>query len=152
VLHAIQRRANQRHPTRAGTYSFAVQLNYVNFASGQFEGPTGTQQLTITIGTGRSDRLILYSASLNLECGSYEPVMQLWESDANSGATYTVTQTSTGTRIDTFTGNSESPDPGVLQRFAVPSGTFPRTHPASVTVTDTLGGSATIPVTEVTGC
>jgi Putative Ig domain len=138
-------------PTQAGTYSFAVQLANVNDDSGQICGPTGTQQLAITIGTGRSDRLILYSAFLNLECGSSEPVMQLEDSDANSGATYTVTQTSTGMRIDTFTGNESGIS--VLHRFAVPSGTFPHgPHPGSVTVTDTLGGSATIPVRQASGC
>jgi len=139
-------------PTRAGTYSFAVQLANVNDASGQIEGPTGTQRLTITIGTGRSDRLVLESARLNLECGSYEPLMQLFQSDANSGATYTVTVTSTGERIHGFTGSSESPT-GVDIRFAVPSGTFPfGTHPGSITVTDTLGDSATFPVTQSSGC
>jgi hypothetical protein len=139
-------------PTKAGTYAFTVQITPQPTNLGQPAGPPGTQQLTITIGTGRSDRLTLYSARLNLECGSYEPLMQLFESDANSGATYTVTQTSTGTRIDTFTGNSRSPG-GVLKRFAVPSGTFPPgPHPGSVTVTDTLGGSATIPVRQASGC
>jgi hypothetical protein len=138
-------------PTQAGTYSFAVQLANVNDDSGQICGPTATQQLTITIGTGSSDRLVLRSAGLNLECGSYEPQLQLFESDANSGATHTMTVTSTGKQIGTFTESGESPT-GADQRFNVPSGTFPSRTGQSVTVTDTLGGSATIPVRIVSGC
>jgi hypothetical protein len=52
-------------PTTAGTYSFTVQLNNVNYASGQICGPTGTQQLTITIGTGSSDRPANVAARYN---------------------------------------------------------------------------------------
>ena len=139
-------------PAKVGRYAFTVKITPQPNSAGQPGGPSGTQRLSITIGTGHSDRLVGYSAHLNPECGSYEPVMDLFASDANSGVTYTVTQTSTGTRIATFTGNSRSPG-GVDHRFAVPSGTFPfGAHPGSVTVTGTLSGSATIPVTQISGC
>ena len=136
-------------PTRAGTYAFAVQLANVE-GTGQICGPTGTQPLTITIGTGSSDRLIVQRAELRILCGDL-PTMEFWASDANNGATFTVTQTSTGTPIHTFTGISETPAPGVLIRFPVPT-PFARSFQGSITVTDTAGGSATAPVGKIVGC
>jgi hypothetical protein len=139
-------------PTKAGMYAFTVQITPQPNNLGQPAGPSGTQQLTITIGTGRSDRLVLDSARLNLECGGYEPVLQLQASDANSGATYTITATATGKQIATYTGSSASPDPAAVD-FAVSSpGAFPSKTNQSVTVTDSLGGSATIPVSVRSGC
>jgi hypothetical protein len=43
-------------PTHAGTYSFTVQITPQPDNLGQPAGPSGTQRLTITIGTGKSDR------------------------------------------------------------------------------------------------
>lgn len=149
-------------PTRAGTYAFTVQIRPGDNGFGQQAGPSGTQQLTITIGTGSSDRLalsgtLLGSARLNMECNVDEPVMTFYASDANSGATYTVTETSTGTVLHTFTGIGESPTgQGNYILFAVPASTaatFPSgTNEGSITVTDTVGGSATIPVRKASGC
>jgi hypothetical protein len=79
-------------PTQAGTYSFAVQLANVNDASGQICGPTGTQQLTITIGTGHSDRAVIRGASWNLHTGT----LGIGGYDANIGALWSVSVTSTG--------------------------------------------------------
>jgi hypothetical protein len=79
-------------PTKAGTYSFAVELANVNFASGQFCGPTATQQLTITIGTGSSDRAVITGAGWNVHTG----VLAISGYDANIGALWSVSVTSTG--------------------------------------------------------
>jgi hypothetical protein len=79
-------------PTKAGTYALTVQITPHPNSLGQPTGPSGTQQLTITIGPGRSDRLLLLSASFsNGACSGLPPDLKLKESDANSGATYTVT-------------------------------------------------------------
>jgi hypothetical protein len=142
-------------PTRTGTYPFAVQLANVNYASGQICGPTRTRPLTITIGTGDSDRLVVHSARLNIVCG-YPPLMTFFASDANYGATYTVTETSTGKQINTFTRTSESPTPGGTVRFGVSASTaqsFPKPPKKGlITITDTVGGSATVQVKKVEGC
>jgi hypothetical protein len=140
-------------PTKAGRYAFAVQITPQPNNLGQPAGPPGTQRLTITIGTGSSDRLVLDGqARLNLECGNYGPILQLVESDANTGVTYTVTATSTDKPIGTFTDSSASPG-GVGHSLSVSPGTFPSIRdPGSVTVTDSLGGSATIPVSVRSGC
>lgn len=44
-------------PTKAGTYSFAVEFSPTQDAPIGTAGPSGTQQLTITIGAGTLDRL-----------------------------------------------------------------------------------------------
>jgi hypothetical protein len=152
-------------PTKAGTYTVTVTMTPGANEFGQQAGPTGTQQLTITISTGRSDRLILRGAAqegssvrLNMGCGTDEPVMSFYASDANAGATYTVTETSTGTLLHTFTGPTEAANgQGVGVPFAVPlsiADTFPKstTSEGTITVTDNAGGSATLPVDRVSGC
>jgi hypothetical protein len=45
-----------RSPTRAGTYPFTVQFTPTQDIGG---GPSGTQRLTITTGTGSSDRPVV---------------------------------------------------------------------------------------------
>jgi hypothetical protein len=139
-------------PTEAGTYAFTVQITPQPNSLGQPAGPSGTQQLTITVGTGSSDRLVLETARLNLGCGTDEPELQLQASDANSGATYTITATATGTRIVAYTGSSASADPAAINYPVSSPSAFPSRTGQSVTVTDTLGGSATIPVTVRSGC
>ena len=51
-------------PTQAGTYSFTVQITPQPNNLGQSAGPSGTQQLSITIGTGGSDRLVIRGTGL----------------------------------------------------------------------------------------
>jgi hypothetical protein len=111
-------------------------------------GPSGTQQLTITIGTGTADRLDLIGAVWSPH--SVNKTLQIHGFDANFGATYTVFATATGTKLGTFTESSAWQDGGIQNNLRVPPGptTFTSfTNPGSVTVTDSLGGSATIPVT-----
>lgn len=45
--------------TQAGTYAFTVQVTPWDNNAGGIVGPSGTQQLTITIGTGHSDRPLI---------------------------------------------------------------------------------------------
>ena len=79
-------------PAKAGTYAFAVQLANVNNASGQICGPAATQQLTITIGTGSSDRAVIKGAAWNVHNSGL--TISGW--DANISALWSVSVTSTG--------------------------------------------------------
>jgi hypothetical protein len=134
-------------PTKSGTYPFTVQFTPTQDIAPN-GGPSGTQQLTITIGSGTSDRLDLIGAVWSPH--SVNKTLQIHGFDANFGATYTVFATSTGTKLGTFTESSAWQDGGIQNNLRVPPGptTFTSfTNPGSVTVTDSLGGSATIPVT-----
>jgi len=133
-------------PTKAGTYPFTVQFAPTQDAPEA--GPPGTQQLTITIGTGTADRLDLTTAIWSPH--SVNKTLQIQGFDANFGATYTVFVTANGTQLGTFTESSAWQDGGIQNNLRVPPGptTFTSfTSPGSITVTDSLGGSATIPVT-----
>ena len=64
-------------PTHAGTYAVTVQIAPQPNNLGQSAGPSGTQQFTVTIGTGTPDRLSSWSRreeSRNraLACGSQD--------------------------------------------------------------------------------
>jgi len=133
-------------PTKAGTYPFTVQFAPTQDAPEA--GPPGTQQLTITIGTGTADRLDLTGAVWSPH--SVNKTLRIRGFDANFGATYTVFVTANGTQLGTFTESSAWRDGGIQNNLRVPPGptTFTSfTSPGSVTVKDSLGGSATIPVT-----
>ena len=133
-------------PTKAGTYPFTVQFAPTQDAPEA--GPPGTQQLTITIGTGAADRIELTRAIWSPH--SVNKTLQIQGFDANFGATFTVFVTANGTKLGTFSESSAWQDGGIQNNLRVPPGptTFTSfTSPGSVTVTDSLGGSATIPVT-----
>jgi Putative Ig domain len=95
-------------PTRAGTYTFTVQI------AAQAGGPDGYQTFTITIGNGTpaSDHLVISSAQY-LEKNGY---LRGFGFDVNVGATYTVYNTSTGAEIgplrEDSEGNPGAPFPG----------------------------------------
>ena len=78
--------------TQAGTYPFTVQITPAPNNLGQIPGPSGTQQLTITIGTGNSDRAVMKGAVFNVHIGGL--TISAW--DANIGARWSVSVTSTG--------------------------------------------------------
>ena len=82
-------------PTQTGTYSFTVQITPQPNNLGQPAGPSGTQQLTITVGTGGTDRLASVSAAYNIHTSR----LNVSGFDANVGAVYTVTMTSTGQQV-----------------------------------------------------
>jgi hypothetical protein len=134
-------------PTHAGTYPFTVQIAPQPNNLGQSAGPSGTQQLTITIGTGTSDRLHLaYAVWAPNTVNKY---LQISGFDANAGATFTAYVTSTGKEIGTFAERALWNDGSILSNFAVSpnAGILSETNPGTITVKDSLGGSATIALT-----
>jgi hypothetical protein len=79
-------------PTQAGTYAFTVQVTPWNNNAGGIVGPSSTQQLTITVGTGHSDRAVIRGAGWNGHTG----VLAISGWDANISALWSVSVTSTG--------------------------------------------------------
>jgi hypothetical protein len=130
-------------PTKAGTYSFTVQITPQPNNLGQPAGPSGTGKLTITIGTGTSDRLANVGALFNEHTGT----LTVGAFDVNVSALYSVTLTSTGKVIIPAQPNSNANDNGVL-RLSFASGPDPCGNGLScnVTVTDSLGSSVTVTV------
>jgi hypothetical protein len=130
-------------PTKAGTYSFTVQITPQPNNLGQPAGPSGTQKLTLTIGTGTSDRLANAGAIFNEHTGT----LTVGAFDVNVGALYSVTLTSTGKVIIPAQPNGNANDDGVL-RLSFASGPDPCGNGLScnVTVTDSLGSSVTVTV------
>ena len=122
-------------PTSAGTYPFTVKVQAQGNGSGT-PGPSSTQQLTITIGTGKSDRLANVSASYNVHTNT----LFVGFYDANIGALYSVTVTKTGKQVF-------PPQTLVLGAGGLRSkGTAPCGLGCTLTVTNTLGSSATAPL------
>ena len=117
-------------PTQAGTYPFTVQITS---AAG---GPSGTQPLTITIGTGSSDRLADVAAGFNVH--SFELVVTGF--DANAGLTYSVKLTSTGAVIIPAQVATWADGNWALTAGEDPC---PAGQTCSLTVTDSLGTSVT---------
>jgi hypothetical protein len=122
-------------PTQAGTYPFTVQITPTQDGGG---GPPGTQQLIITIGTGRSDRPLITGATWNghfsrLSVNGY---------DANFGALWSVSVTSTGRVLISNQQNTGTPDGHVGLRH---SGGYPCPFGGcDLTVTNSLGSSVTV--------
>ena len=126
-------------PTTAGTYSFAVELANVNNASGQICGPTATQQLTITIGTGHSDRPANMHAGFNIHTG-----FGLGGYDANNSVLWSVSVTSTG-RVIVSNARSRIGYPDAGQVIVNTGGGAPCGESSCLlTVTNSLGSSLTI--------
>lgn len=130
-------------PTKAGTYSFTVQITPQPNNLGQPAGPSGTQRLTITIGTGRSDRLAQVGAIFN----GHTSTLSVGAFDVNVSALYSVILTSTGKVIIPAQPNSGANDDGVL-RLSLATGPDPcgNGRSCNVTVTDSLGSSVTVTV------
>ena len=122
-------------PTSAGTYPFTVKVQAQGNGSGT-PGPSSTQQLTITIGTGKSDRLANVSASYNVHTNT----LFVGFYDANIGALYSVTVTKTGKQV--FPPQSLVLGAGGLRS----KGTAPCGLGCILTVTNSLGSSATAPL------
>ena len=122
-------------PTQAGTYPFTVQITPTQDGGG---GPPGTQQLTITIGTGSSDRPLITGASWNGHFSS----LSVNGYDANVGASWSVSVTSTGRVLISNQLNTGTPDGHVGLRH---SGGYPCPFGGcDLTVTNSLGSSVTV--------
>jgi hypothetical protein len=129
-------------PTQAGTYSFTVQITPQPNNLGQSAGPSGTQQLSITIGTGGSDRLVVTAAAYN----GHQNRLYVAGFDVNVSALYSVYVTSTGKLIIPAQPNRGAWDDGFLQLSASVPDPCGTTHSCSVTVKDSLGSSVTATV------
>ena len=124
-------------PTQAGMYPFTVQITPGVNNLGQIPGPSGTQQLTITIGTGSSDRAVIKGASFNVHVGGLR--ISAW--DANIGALWSVSVTSTGRVLISNQKGGLSDGFLTLRR----SGGYPcPIGGCDLTVTNSLGSSATV--------
>jgi len=124
-------------PATAGTYPFTVQIQSMPYPIGQSGPTTGTQQLTVTIGTGSSDRLVLTGAGWN----GHTRTLSVTGYDANAGALYSLSVTKTGKQII-----APSPAPGGFRGMAKSATPYPcpTASGCSLTVTDSLGTSATV--------
>jgi hypothetical protein len=120
-------------PTQAGTYAFTVQITPTQDGGG---GPPGTQQLAITIGTGSSDRAVITGASWN----GHTSILGVNGYDANVGALWSVSVTSTGRVIISNQLNVGIPDGHVGLRY---HGGDPCER-CDLTVTNNLGFSGTV--------
>ena len=124
-------------PTQAGTYAFTVQITPQPNNLGQIPGPSGAQQLTITIGTGTSDRPLVHASWRNylLIVGGY---------DANVSAHWSVYKTSTGQALVLNQPNLSTANDGVLDiphHGNDPCGVL---NSCDLTVTNSLGSSVTV--------
>jgi hypothetical protein len=133
-------------PTKAGTYLFTVQVTPTQDVAPN-GGPSGTQQLSVTIGAGTSDRVHMTRAVWSPN--SVNKYLQLAGFDANAGVTYTAYVTSTGHELGTFTESTLWNDGSFLSNFRVApnAGILSETNAGTVTITDSLGGSVTFPIT-----
>jgi hypothetical protein len=127
-------------PAKAGIYSFTVQITPQPNNLGQPAGPSGTQQLTITIGTGSSDRLANVRAVFN---GHLFKVL-VSGFNVNTSALYSVSITSTGKVII-----PAQPAASTDGRWELTSTHFSQdpcgaNKSCSLTVTDSLGSSVTV--------
>ena len=117
-----------------------MQLANVNDASGQICGPTGTQQLTITIGTGSSDR----PANIRTGWNGHTSTLSIEGYDANISALWSVSVTSTG-RV--LIANQPSRTTYPIDGFLVVQAHIGYPCPLSgcdLTVTNNLGSSVTV--------
>lgn len=125
-------------PTHAGTYSFTVQVTPQPNSLGQIPGPSGTQQLTITIGTGSSDRLANVRAAFN----GHLFMVLVSGFDVNASELYTVSVTSTGAVI--IPAKAANNIDGSWEIVSPHFGHDPCSGACNVTVTDSLGSSVTV--------
>jgi hypothetical protein len=124
-------------PTHAGTYAFIVQITPQPNNLGQIPGPSGIQQLTVTIGTGTSDRPVLGARWRNysLSVGGY---------DANISALWLVSVTSTRKVLISNQPNYSTADDGVLALHYHGNDPCGVLNSCNLTVTNSFGSSVTI--------
>jgi len=126
-------------PTQGGMYSLTVQFTPTQDAPGG-AGPSGTQQLSITIGTGSSDRLVATGAiyqghQFNLYVDGY---------DANLSALYSVYATSTGKLLIPAQPNNSAWNDGLLAIYAHVNDPCGTNGTCNITLKDSLGSSVTL--------
>jgi hypothetical protein len=125
-------------PTRAGSYPFTLQFSPTQDAPQS--GPPGTQQLTITIGTGSSDRLANVKAAYN----GHQFRLYVSAFDVNIRALYSVQVTSTGKQLIAPQPNGSAWNDGSLAMVAEVSDPCGTNNSCNLTVTDSLGSSVMV--------
>lgn len=130
-------------PTQAGTYSFTVQITPQPDSLGQIPGPSGTAQLTVTIGNGAADRLAHVTSAYN----GHQSRLYVAGYDANITTQYSVTLTSTGKVLipPTAAGNRGAYNSdGSWQLSANINDPCGARNSCNLTVTDNLGSTVTV--------
>jgi hypothetical protein len=126
-------------PTHAGTYSFTVQFTPTQDAP-TGGGPPGTQQLSITIGAGGSDRLTVTGVAYN----GHQNRLYVDGFDVNVSALYSVHKTSTGKLVIPAQPNRSAWNDGYLALTAAVNDPCGALNACNITVTDSLGSSVTV--------
>jgi hypothetical protein len=121
-------------PTQAGTYFFTVQFTPTG------GGPSGTQQLSVTIGTGGSDRLTVTGVSYN----GHQNRLYVDGFDVNIGALYSVYKTSTGQLVIPAQPNNSAWNDGYLAVTASVNDPCGALNSCNITLKDSLGSSVTV--------
>src|SRR5262249_23930785 len=129
-------------PTRAGTYPFTVQFTASQAGlNGVPAGPgSGTQQLSITIGTGGSDRLTATGA---LSQG-HQFRLYVDGFDVNTSALYSVYKPSTGQLVIPAQPNTSTWNDGYLVLSAHVNDPCGALDSCNITLKDSLGSSVTL--------
>jgi hypothetical protein len=126
-------------PTRAGTYPFTVQ--FTPTPDNPFgQAPPSTQQLSITIGAGSSDRLAAIGATYNRHQGK----LYVNGFDVNTSALYSVSKTSTGQLVIPAQPNNSTWHDGILTLAAYVNDPCGLLNSCNITLHDSLGSSVTI--------
>jgi hypothetical protein len=126
-------------PSRAGTYPFTVQFTPTQDDPFGQAG-TGTQQLSITIGTGSSDRLVATGALYQ----GHQFRLYVDGFDVNISAQYSVVLTSTGKLLIPAQANTSTWDDGLLALSANINDPCGALNSCNITLKDSLGSSVTI--------
>ena len=130
-------------PAQAGTYPFTVQFTASQTGPNGIPtvaGLSGTQQLTITIGTGSSDRLTATTAIYN----RHQNRLYVNGFDVNISALYSVYKTSTGTLVIPAQPNNSTWKDGYLALAAYVNDPCGDLNSCNITLKDSLGSSVTI--------
>ena len=124
-------------PSQAGTYPFTVQFTPTQ--DDPFGGGPGTQQLTITIGTGSSDRLLVTGTVYN----GHQFRLYVDGFVVNTSALYSVYKTSTGKLVIPAQPNNSAWHDGFLALTAYVADPCGALNSCQITLKDSLGSSVT---------
>jgi hypothetical protein len=128
-------------PTQAGTYPFTVQFTETQVSSFcGAGGASGTQQLSITIGTGGSDRLSAIGATYN----RHQNRLYVNGFDVNTSALYSVYKTSTGSLVIPAQANNSTWKDGILTLAAYVIDPCGDLGTCNITLKDSFGSSVTL--------